>query len=167
MHAKKRSEDVQEEAVGGLKGQNLTLLQSCFRIAQNIHAISELAAGLANRVKSATITISSRGASPRKQGSKSKDASPARKLTNKVKAATATQSSRAGIPRGGSARKQASRPQDSTPPKKQEGLRVGTFSLGGSGGRKSDPNTVSLCGSAWDTQPWARSTACMDRLEYT
>ncbi|KAL3145005.1 hypothetical protein ABBQ32_003507 [Trebouxia sp. C0010 RCD-2024] len=122
VHAKKRSEDVQEEAVGGLKG-------------------------LANRVKSATITISSRGASPRKQGSKSKDASPARKLTNKVKAATATQSSRAGIPRGGSARKQASRPQDSTPPKKQEGLRVGTFSLGGSGGRKSDPNTVFVAGA--------------------
>ncbi|KAL3145400.1 hypothetical protein ABBQ38_001647 [Trebouxia sp. C0009 RCD-2024] len=122
VHAKKRSEDVQEEAVGGLKG-------------------------LANKVKSATITISSRGGSPRKQGSKSKDASPAKKLTNKVKAATATQSSRAGIPRGGSARKQASRPQESSPTKKQEGLRVGTFSLGGSGGRKSDPNTVFVAGA--------------------
>lgn len=148
MHAKKRSEDVQEEAVGGLKGQNPTLLQACLRTAQNIRSTGQPAAGLANKVKSATITISSRGGSPRKQGSKSKDASPAKKLTNKVKAATATQSSRAGIPRGGSARKQASRPQESSPTKKQEGLRVGTFSLGGSGGRKSDPNTVSLCDSA-------------------
>ena len=115
VHAKKRSEEVEEKAAGGLQGERPRVLYCKWihshtrAISPNIYSWKKISAGLTNKVKAVTTTFSSRGANPR----------------------------------GSAPRKQGTGTQGASPTKKQEGFKLGTLSLGGPGSRRNDPNTVS------------------------